>query len=223
QRNCQPFGVQSLINVEGLQGGGGGLHRKIVEKLSSLKELAGRQMERADRIERAGRAQDPEQRQQQQDSSQSAAGGGGSSSASKNAYANAFQVPVGELLSQWEGMRAQLFGTGGATVRGLFNGAPGPHRRPRPPSANTPHDSSETVGGFGGVERSALQPMNRRGLGRKGGDNSDRAAKGWGARAVLRSPVLGCVAESLAPARSTHEMSNFMTRMQRCVFFFWGG
>lgn len=115
-------------------------------------------------------------------------------------------------------MRAQLFGTGGATVSGLFNGGPGPPRRPRPPSANTPHRGSpETVGG---VERSALQ-SNRRGLGRKGGgDGSDRGAKGkgeWGARAVLRSPVLGCVAESLAPARSTHEMSNFMPRMQRFV------
>lgn len=33
------------------------MHRKVVEKLNSLKELAGRQVERADRIERAGRAQ----------------------------------------------------------------------------------------------------------------------------------------------------------------------
>lgn len=104
-----------------------------------------------------------------------------------------FNFLKGDLLSQWEGMRAQLFGTGGATVRGLFNGAPGT---------------------IGGVKRSALNP-NRRGLGRKS-DGSERPAKGNGVgEAVLRSPVLGCVAESLAPARSTHEMSNFLPRMQR--------
>ena len=134
-----------------------------------------------------------------------------------------FLCVQGELLSQWEGMRAQLFGTGGATVNGLFNGGPGPgpQRRLRPASTTILRGgSSETVGDFGGVGRSTLQP-NRRGLGRKGsGDGSDRGAKGkggWGARTVLRSPVLGCVAESLAPARSTHEMSNFMPRMQRWV------
>lgn len=88
-------------------------------------------------------------------------------------------------------MRSQLFGTGGATVSGLFNGAPGNIR---------------------GVKRS-----NRRGLGRKG-DGSERPTKGGG-EAVLRSPVLACVAQSLAPARSTHEMSNFLPRMQRCVAF----
>ena len=49
--------MQGLIPGEGLQSGGGVLHRKVTEKLNSLKELAGRQVERADRIERAGRAQ----------------------------------------------------------------------------------------------------------------------------------------------------------------------
>lgn len=40
-----------------MQSGGGVLHRKVTEKLNSLKELAVRQAERNDRIERAGRAQ----------------------------------------------------------------------------------------------------------------------------------------------------------------------
>lgn len=53
----QPFGVQALIPGEGLQSGGGVLHRKVTEKLNSLKELAVRRAERNDRIERAGRAQ----------------------------------------------------------------------------------------------------------------------------------------------------------------------
>lgn len=48
--------MQALIPGEGLQGGGV-LHRKVTEKLNSLKELAVRQAERNDRIERAGRAQ----------------------------------------------------------------------------------------------------------------------------------------------------------------------
>lgn len=48
--------MQALIPGEGLQSGGV-LHRKVTEKLNSLKELAVRQAERNDRIERAGRAQ----------------------------------------------------------------------------------------------------------------------------------------------------------------------
>lgn len=53
----QPFLVQALIPGEGLQSGGGVLHRKVTEKLNSLKELAVRQAERSDRIERASRTQ----------------------------------------------------------------------------------------------------------------------------------------------------------------------
>lgn len=90
-------------------------------------------------------------------------------------------------MSQWEGMRSQLFGSGGATVSGLFNGAAGKGR----PGA-----------------RGKRQPSDRKGAGRS-------FDGGWNGRAGLRSPVLGCVAESLAPARSTQEMSDFMSRMQR--------
>lgn len=49
----QPFGAQGLIPGEG---GGGMFNRRITERLQSLKDLAGRQVERADRIERARRA-----------------------------------------------------------------------------------------------------------------------------------------------------------------------
>lgn len=49
--------MQGLIPGEGLQAGGGVLHRKVTEKLNSLKELAVRHAERNDRIERAGRTQ----------------------------------------------------------------------------------------------------------------------------------------------------------------------
>eukprot|EP00903_Cladosiphon_okamuranus_P006689 g6529.t1 len=212
QRVLQPFLVQALIPGEGLQSGGGVLHRKVTEKLNSLKELAVRQVERNDRIERAGRAQDAEQRQQQQqDGAQSA----GSSSSSKSAYSNAFQVPVGELLSQWEIMRTQLFGTGGATVGGLFSAGPAGQRRVCPPSPPPPISTSK-VDGVGTA-------VSRRGFGRKAKDRDGgraRLAAGGeaGGRAVLRSPVLGCVAESLAPARSTHEMSNFMAKMRGVEF-----
>lgn len=34
-----------------------------------------------------------------------------------------FGFVTGELLAQWEGMRASLFGTGGATVKGLYGAA----------------------------------------------------------------------------------------------------
>lgn len=54
---AKPFGVQGLIPGEGLQTGAGVLSRKVSERLYSLKELVGRQVEREDRIERAGRAQ----------------------------------------------------------------------------------------------------------------------------------------------------------------------
>lgn len=117
-------------------------------------------------------------------------------------------------------MRTQLFGTGGATVSGLFSAGPAGQRRVRPPSppppANTPFSTSKTAAGT----------ANRRGLGRKDGVKAKKLAAsraggalgsgrvGPGGRAVLRSPVLGCVAESLAPARSTHEMSNFMAKMR---------
>ena len=56
-RPPQPFGVLSLIPGENLQAGVGVHHRKMVERLNNLKDLAARHVERADRIERAGRAQ----------------------------------------------------------------------------------------------------------------------------------------------------------------------
>eukprot|EP00752_Nemacystus_decipiens_P009507 g8498.t1 len=218
QRVLQPFLVQALIPGEGLQTGGGVLNRKVTEKLNSLKELAARQAERNDRIERAGRSQDAEQRQQQQQQ-ESGAQSAGSSSSSKSAYSNAFQVPVGELLSQWEIMRTQLFGTGGATVSGLFSAGPAGQRRvcpPSPPRPSAPSSASKTEADDG-----VTNPKNRRGSGRdraKVADGAGRAGAGAGARAVLRSHVLGCVAESLAPARSTHEMSNFMDKMRGVEF-----
>lgn len=51
----QPFGVISLIPGDSVQGGIH--HRKVLERLNYLKDLAGRHVERTDRIERAGRAQ----------------------------------------------------------------------------------------------------------------------------------------------------------------------
>lgn len=53
--SLQPFGVISLIPGDGIQGGIH--HRKVVERLNYLKDLASRHVERTDRIERAGRAQ----------------------------------------------------------------------------------------------------------------------------------------------------------------------
>ncbi|CAN0408614.1 unnamed protein product, partial [Ectocarpus sp. 12 AP-2014] len=225
QRVLQPFGVQALIPGEGLQSGGGVLHRKVTEKLNSLKELAGRQVERADRIERAGRAKDPEQRQQQQqDNGQSA----GPLSSSKSAlYSNAFQVPVGELLSQWEIMRTQLFGTGGATVSGLFSAGPVGQRRLSPPRPTlSPSDYSQNAVGDGATTSAAGRdrnqpPLDRRESSRKHEEIARGTVSGFGGeggKAVLRSPVLASVAESLAPARSTHEMSDFMTKMKGVEF-----
>ncbi|CAM9342656.1 unnamed protein product [Ascophyllum nodosum] len=205
QRVLQPFGVLSLIPGENLQAGVGVHHRKMVERLNNLKDLAARHVERADRIERAGRAQDPEHRQQHQDSAGSAVGAGFGNS--KSSYANAFQVPVGELLSQWETMRAQLFGAGGATVKGLFAGAPGPSRRSLAPSAHGPRFSikADAADGDGDDDEG-----NRRGRSTAEGSSTGMAG--------LRSPVLWCVAQSLAPARSTQEMSNFMSRMRNVEF-----
>ncbi|CAM9479292.1 unnamed protein product, partial [Hapterophycus canaliculatus] len=232
----QPFGVQGLIPGEALQSGGGVLHRKVMEKLNSLKELAGRQVERADRIERAGRAQDPEHRQQQQQDGAQSGGGGTSSSSAKGTYSNAFQVPIGELLSQWETMRTQLYGTGGATVSGLFSAGPsGQHRLslcpPSPPHTPRPLPKAVRVGDGPATtpERRDNDPlpleeaMNRRELTRKskGLDKAGGLVSGkrqGGSKAVLRSPVLACVAESLAPARSTQEMSNFMSKMRGVEF-----
>lgn len=106
-------------------------------------------------------------------------------------------------------MRTQLFGTGGATVSGLFTAGPTGQRRLSPPSPpNTPplRPAKAETGGAGTdhrpVRRAAGRPKDKGGGG------------GRGCRAVLRSPVLGCVAESLAPARSTQEMSNFMAKMR---------
>lgn len=100
-------------------------------------------------------------------------------------------------------MRSQLFGSGGATTGGLFNGAPGPRRSPATSSGQS----------IGEVKR---QESGRNNDGGGGGDRRKVSGKwgGWGGRAGLTSPVLGCVAESLAPARSTHEMSDFMPKMQ---------
>lgn len=140
---------------------------------------------------------------------------------------------LGELLSQWEIMRTQLYGTGGATVSGLFSAGPSSHRRlsvcpPSPPHTSTPPEKAEPAGDGPGTtgERRTSDPspldeaMNRRGLARRSKD-LDRGdglvsgrRRGGGTKAVLRSPVLGCVAESLAPARSTQEMSNFMSKMR---------
>lgn len=50
------LGVQGLIPAETSANGGGVLNRKITERLMSLKDLATRQVERADRMERARRA-----------------------------------------------------------------------------------------------------------------------------------------------------------------------
>lgn len=130
----------------------------------------------------------------------------------------------GELLSQWELMRTELFGTGGATVSGLFSAGPAGQRHLSPPSPpNTPFSSTKTENmGDGSTAvrnsgQSLLEAMNRRGFSGKDGDKAEAGGFGserGGGRAVLRSPVLGCVAESLAPARSTHEMSNFMAKMR---------
>lgn len=55
-QRVQSLGVQGLIPAETSANGGGVLNRKITERLMSLKDLAARQVERADRMERARRA-----------------------------------------------------------------------------------------------------------------------------------------------------------------------
>lgn len=129
----------------------------------------------------------------------------------------------GELLSQWEIMRTQLFGTGGATVSGLFSAGPVGQRRLSPPLlTNTPTNSSQNPNGDGAttsaVGKDSNQPtLERRESSRKHQEKARGAvygSGGEGGKAVLRSPVLASVAASLAPARSTHEMSDFMTKMK---------
>lgn len=101
-------------------------------------------------------------------------------------------------------MRSQLFGSGGATINGLFGGAPGPNRRSLTTSTKTPRPNSLKYDLMKDGDENRSAPR-RRGIGKEE----------WAARAGLRSPVLGCVALSLAPARSTQEMSDFMAKMQR--------
>lgn len=67
--------------------------------------------------------------------------------------------------------------------------------------------------------QSLRESMNRRGFAGRDEDKAGGGSGGFGweragGRVVLRSPVLGCVAESLAPALTTYEMSNFMIKMR---------
>lgn len=207
-RALQPFGVHTLIIGDGLQSGGGVFNRRIIEKLQSLKDLAGRQVERADRIERARRAAQADQKPLHQQDAAAEGGGGGPASSAAGAGGgskNAFRIPVGELLAQWEGMRASLFGTGGATVKGLYGAA---LARPRRRQQNIDEGIGQS-GGKGGTEGGR-----RQGGGGYGGYGGYGDYEGYGCKVALRSPVLGSVAESLAPALTTVEMSDFASRMQ---------
>lgn len=122
-------------------------------------------------------------------------------------------------------MRTELFGTGGATVSGLFSAGPAGQRRISPPSPpNTPFFSRkpENLGGGStpaarSSDQSLREAVKRRGAAGRDEHKAEAGGhrSGWGGgRVVLRSPVLGCVAESLAPALTTLEMSNFMTKMK---------
>lgn len=126
----------------------------------------------------------------------------------------------GELLSQWEVMRTQLFGTGGTTVDGLFAGAESDPRRPRGQkqymyaTRNPRGQSTATTAGNNSTSDSPSRGQNSEFLSRRGRD--ERAGSGgfWRWGQGLTNPVLGCVAESLAPALTTQDMSDYMSRMQ---------
>lgn len=141
-------------------------------------------------------------------------------------------LTTGELLYRWEGMRSQLFGAGGVTVDGLFSSARSSPRRPRPhkassnsfegPSAKAAahgfapagkddtsgaanrnessrsHDGLTANGGFGALLR-------------RGGNGRSAGFWQWGQGSS--SPVLGCVAECLAPSLTTQDMSDYISRM----------